>query len=770
MLNLLQVAAAPPRHGIAGGDRHGISAAAARKQLTDCTLPACIPWHALLLILFALLAPCRAAGVEIPAAGGTLIPISAPGPNYANDGQHPWPCMVYLPNGYSPSGAPYPLVFCLHGDGEVGDGSSDGTLTASSTNQLAYVFNSGPLVLVKSGSSFFGDNHVIVVSPQSDIGNGAGFDGESSNVNRVDLTMRYLLATYHIDPSRIYTMGLSCGAGALVRYAYASANSPAYQLAAIIPIANIQGLGSTYTDFSRFTGSITWFIGDCDDTIAYIRLTTGRTWNGYGDGWAGGISRCLDQASSSGPLPADTIKDRCLTTHPDYATAITAGGFNAGSGNIGASTVSGTYPGSYSSSNPAGWTWVPDETFMAGSRLQVTIRQGGGHAGWAQTFGTTTPNLPFWNWLLAQRLGQTPTGYSGAPAAVSIALTPGSRTLCVGQSQQFQANVLTATGTGVIGCRTASDQLELQRRWQHHRFGPVHGALRDRHGGGDRGGLRLRRRAEADRAGQPHHPEHRDHPRRDQPGRLADPWLLGVALLIDQDGRAALPNQPAFSWSASSGGTITSGGLFTATAISGSATVQAAATINGVPTAGNSTVALASPLFVISPARIAIPHAGRQQFTATVETGSGVPLVPQPAITWTLKGSGGTLSSTGTFTESATASGTLQVVATAHLASRAFIAEATVQLGTTSIVSSVGSGGTTAAESAASPTGSQDGGSVAPAGAVGLIGRQRGLRPRLRRRRTALPAVLLAAAAALRRRVRHASPGSRAPEPASARG
>jgi hypothetical protein len=683
----------------------------------------------MLLGLVGLLLPSRLAGVEIPAPGGTLIPISAPGANYANDDQHPWPCMVYLPDGYSATGAPYPLVFCLHGDGEVGNGSSDGTLTASSTNQLAYVFNSGPLVLVKSGSTYFGDNHVIVVSPQSDIGNGAGFDGEASNVDRVDLTMQYLLATYHIDPARIYTMGLSCGAGALVRYAYASAISPTYQLAAIIPIANIQGLGTTYTNFSKFTGSITWFIGDCDDTTAYIRLNTGRTWSGYGAGWAGGISLYLDQALLGGPLPADSIKDRCLTTHPDIA-AITAAGFNAGNGSISASTVTGTYTGSYSSSNPAGWTWVPDETFSAGSRLQITIRQGGGHAGWAQTFGTTTPNLPFWTWLLAQRLGQNPTGFAAAPVAATIALTPASLTLCAGQSQQIQASALTAAGVAVVPQPTFA--------WSCSSGGSITsaGLFTATAGSGTVvvtasatvAGATISQTASIQLA---------------TPSVVITPGALSLtasqshgfsAVLTDQNG-TALPVQPSFAWSSSAGGTITSTGMFTATQTSGSATVQAAATIASVPCAGSSTVALAAPLFVISPSTIAIPTKGSQQFIATVETSSGVPLVPQPALTWTLKGSGGTLSSTGLFTESSTATGTLQVVATAHLASRAYIVEATVQLATPPSVASsdttssppgtvatTTTGGSPAAGDSGSPAAGDSGSPAAPEGAAGSAG------------------------------------------------
>ncbi len=384
------------------------------------------------------------AATAIPCAGGELIPVSSPGTGYANDNNHPWPYMAFLPAGYSAANGPYPLVFCLHGDGEVGNGSSDGTLVASSTNQLAYLFGSGVLPLIKAGCTYFGDQKVIVVQPQSNVGNGSAFD-----LNRTDLTMRLILSTYNIDRSRIYATGLSAGGGGVTRFAYSYAKNANYSLAAVIPIADIQGLGTTYTDFSIFTNTITWFIQDSDDTIAPAILQSGRIYSGYGDGWCGGISRAIDQATLGGALPADTIKDRCLTTHPDYA-AINACGFNT-NGTIPASVVSGTYTANYDPKNAKGWTWTAGETFTGTSRLAMTLIKGGGHGGWWATYGTgTAENLPFWTWLLAQRLGQAPTGF-GAPAPVpaAVAVTPTSATLTVGQTQQLVAKVLDANGAAI---------------------------------------------------------------------------------------------------------------------------------------------------------------------------------------------------------------------------------------------------------------------------------------------------------------------------------
>jgi len=381
----------------------------------------------------------------VAVAGGQITPVSAPGAGYVNDNNHPFPFMVFLPNGYSASGGPYPLVFSLHGNGEVGNGSSDGTLTASTTNQLAYLFGGGPLPLIRNGSSYFGDKGVIVVQPQSNLSGGAAF-----NSQRVDLTMRHLLATYRIDPNRIYAMGYSAGGGGVTRYAYSYGKTASYQLAAIVPFANIAGLGTTYTDFSKFAGMITWFINSSDDSISPVILGTGRIWSGYGEGFAGGISRYLEQAAKGGAVPASTIKNRCLTTHPDLA-AIEAGGYNT-RGTIPAAQLSDTYTGSFNPASPSGWTWTSGQTFAAGSKLQVTIRKGGGHSGWSQTMGSgSTPNLPFWNWLLAQRLGQTPTGYGaavvpGTTVATGVTLSPAAVTLTVGQTRQFTAQAVDAAG------------------------------------------------------------------------------------------------------------------------------------------------------------------------------------------------------------------------------------------------------------------------------------------------------------------------------------
>jgi len=611
--------------------------------------------------LLALLGLVCAAGVtdavEIPIAGGTLTPITAPGVGYTNTGTFAWPMLVYLPANYSPTGPPYPLVFCLHGDGEVGNGSSDGTLTPSSTNQLCYMFGSGPMQLIHNGSTYFADQGVIVVQPQSDVGNGAAFDGTSGTINRVDLSMQYVLANYNIDHNRLYAMGLSAGAGGIIRYAYASATNPNYTLCTCIPIAQIQGIGSTFTNFSKFTKTITWIIGDCDDTTAYIILSAGRinegvTGSTYGYGWEGGISTYLDQSINGGAVPPDSTKTRCLNTHPDY-NAIVAGGYNAGNGSIPASEITNTATGYYTTANPVGWTWVQNETYTGGSMLQITVRKGGGHAGWNETFGQTTANLPFWNWLLAQRLGQTPTGYTGA---YSVAITPVATTLSGAQSKTFTASVLDATGTPV------SPQPAVTWSCLH---GTISGAgvyTATASSGSDTitaSTVVAAASYNSTAAVTLVAPTLAISP---TSCTLTSSQTQSFSAVAKDFSGAALVPQPTITWSCLSG-TISSAGLYTATASSGADTVTAHATTDGAAYTATAAVTLTSPTVTITPGSATLAAGQAQSFSAVVTTPAGTDLVPQPTITWSVVGVGGTISGGGLFTASAL-TGSVEVVAT----------------------------------------------------------------------------------------------------------
>ena len=426
--------------GIVSGRRAWEALNAGLLALLDATGRAWLCCCSAVIVLFLVLCG-SSASAAVDVAGGVLIPVATPGTSYVADNNHPLPYMAYVPTSYTATGAAVPLVFCLTGDGEAGNGTSNGTLTSSTTNQLAYVLGNGPLSLINAGSSYFANPAAIVVQPQSPLKAGSAF-----NTSRVDLTMRLILATYHIDPLRIACVGMGSGAGALMRWAYADANSANYSMAAVVAVANTQGLGTTYTDFTQLATTTTWMINDSDDATAAPLFQTGRIWNGYGDGWLGGISRSLDQATYGGALPPTSVKARCLTTHPDVI-AIAASNFNTTTV-IPATCLSGTYTGYYNAGNGAGWTWIPGQIFTAGSKVQITLRQGGGFAGWTATFGSgATPNTLFWNWLLAQRAGQVPSGFPTTIANISV--TAAQTQMTLGQQQTLTATAVDGSGKPV---------------------------------------------------------------------------------------------------------------------------------------------------------------------------------------------------------------------------------------------------------------------------------------------------------------------------------
>jgi predicted peptidase len=124
-----------------------------------------------------------------------------------------------LPARYDSTTTKYPLLICLHGTGELGNGASD----------LAKVTNVAIPARIKSGKfppafTVNGKSYsFIVIAPQ--------FKNwpSASDVNAV---LDYSVAHYRIDTTRIYVTGLSMGGGATWDFAgtYAS------RAAAIVPI------------------------------------------------------------------------------------------------------------------------------------------------------------------------------------------------------------------------------------------------------------------------------------------------------------------------------------------------------------------------------------------------------------------------------------------------------------------------------------------------------------------------------------------------------
>ena len=118
--------------------------------------------------------------------------------------------LLALPEGYSPDGAPVPLLLFLHGGGESGF-------------DLAKVKRHGPPKLIEAGQKF----PFIVVSPQNP--GSAAFWDEDALLRLLD----HLQITLNVDSDRIYLTGLSRGGYGAWRLAL---ENP-HRFAAFIPIS-----------------------------------------------------------------------------------------------------------------------------------------------------------------------------------------------------------------------------------------------------------------------------------------------------------------------------------------------------------------------------------------------------------------------------------------------------------------------------------------------------------------------------------------------------
>ncbi len=130
----------------------------------------------------------------------------------------------YLPKGYSNDLNTHPLLICLHGIGQVGNGTSD----------LPSLLNYGPAMLINNGTfpvSFTVDGHtysMIVITPQ--------FTQSGMLPLDIDSLIEYCKSHYRIDTSRVYLAGVSIGGANLWHYA---GYSPAFaaKVTAMVPIS-----------------------------------------------------------------------------------------------------------------------------------------------------------------------------------------------------------------------------------------------------------------------------------------------------------------------------------------------------------------------------------------------------------------------------------------------------------------------------------------------------------------------------------------------------
>ena len=164
----------------------------------------------------------------------------------------------YLPAGYA-TRTDWPLLVCLHGIGENGNGSSAELirLTGNGIPQIISA-NAWPVAASTAGDAF------VILSPQNARGGGSVPQG-CHYASDVSAFLQWAAANYGVDPSRIYLTGLSCGAIGTWEYLRTVGSN-------VLPAAFVPICGNGITTFDE-RGCLLgrhpiWaFHGDADGTI-----------------------------------------------------------------------------------------------------------------------------------------------------------------------------------------------------------------------------------------------------------------------------------------------------------------------------------------------------------------------------------------------------------------------------------------------------------------------------------------------------------------------
>ncbi|UZR96772.1 fibronectin type III domain-containing protein [Chondrinema litorale] len=171
--------------------------------------------------------------------------------------------LEYLPPNYTTDGDQVPAIIFLHGWGERGD--------ITNTNTVMNIANVGyntPPSIVQGGHDmcFDVDGETVcfaVFSPQQSDNYNSWVD-ENQNRNNVQSFVEFVLATYNVNPDKIYLTGFSMGAAATYKAAASTDNEPNL-FAAIAPVA-----GTAYdSDLCRIADaniSVWAFHGESDRT------------------------------------------------------------------------------------------------------------------------------------------------------------------------------------------------------------------------------------------------------------------------------------------------------------------------------------------------------------------------------------------------------------------------------------------------------------------------------------------------------------------------
>jgi dienelactone hydrolase len=254
----------------------------------------------------------------------------------------PYGYLEYLPPGYQAKGKQkYPLLFFLHGLGELGDSDKD----------LPKVGNYGPLKHLRQNDQIgklIAGQQAIVIAPQ-----GLKADGWW-RTEKLTGTLAAVIKQYQVDPNRIYVTGLSMGGGGT----WAVATAVPDQVAAIVPICAAARVG----DYQKLRGMPIWAHHAINDGVVKFPDNT-QTW----------FEALVKDA---GALPPGGVMTGYGRNDKNWLATLT----------------------------PKGWLWQENVTVPtpgpkgALPPLLLSVYPDGSHDSWSRTY----ENQAVWEWLFKQ--------------------------------------------------------------------------------------------------------------------------------------------------------------------------------------------------------------------------------------------------------------------------------------------------------------------------------------------------------------------------------
>lgn len=155
-------------------------------------------------------------------------------PRYIATGPNSNGFYEYLPKGYVGGTAKYPLIVSLHGEGELGNGTTQLPIVLDDAIPMYINEHLFPESVTVNGQT----TSFIVIIPQ--------FVAWPGNTD-VDAVITYAEQNYRVDQNRIYLTGYSMGGGAAWTYAGSSATY-ASKLAAMFVVAGAKAMNAQMAD------------------------------------------------------------------------------------------------------------------------------------------------------------------------------------------------------------------------------------------------------------------------------------------------------------------------------------------------------------------------------------------------------------------------------------------------------------------------------------------------------------------------------------------